>query len=165
VRSFYLDASALGKRYAPEAGSANLDHLFGNVSPDRIALFNVGIAEVVSILVRKKNGGRISPATLAGALVDLGSEIIHSTGIRKVVADDALVTVALPLIEAYSVNSTDAIVLRSALDLAASLRPAGNDMVLVASDKRLLKAAQAEGLLTFDPETQTQAELDALIGP
>src|SRR5262249_51177146 len=156
---------ALGKRCAPEAGSANLDHLFANVSPDRIALFNVGIAEVVSILVRKKNGGRIFPGTLSRGLIDLWSGIIHSTGVRKVVADDALVTVALPLIEPYSVNSTDAIVLRSALDLAASLRPAGNDMVLVASDKRLLKAAQAEGLVTFDPETQTQAELDALIGP
>jgi len=27
----------------------------------------------------------------------------------------------------------------------------------------LLKAARAEGLLTFDPETQTQPDLDALL--
>jgi hypothetical protein len=29
----------------------------------------------------------------------------------------------------------------------------------------LLRAAQAEGLLTFDPENQTEPELDILIGP
>ena len=51
-------------------------------------------------------------------------------------------------------------------------RPAGvwpmrrlNSLVLVVTDRRLLRAAQAEGLLTFDPETQTQAELDAFLGP
>jgi hypothetical protein len=33
----------------------------------------------------------------------------------------------------------------------------------VASDQRLLRAAAAEGLATFNPETQSQAELDALI--
>jgi hypothetical protein len=36
---------------------------------------------------------------------------------------------------------------------------------LVASDQRLLRAAQAEGLPTFDPETQDQAALGALTGP
>jgi hypothetical protein len=35
----------------------------------------------------------------------------------------------------------------------------------VASDQRLLRAAQAEGLLTFDPEVQSQVELDVLLGP
>jgi hypothetical protein len=45
------------------------------------------------------------------------------------------------------------------------LRAAGNDLVLVARDRRLLRAAQAEGLLTFDPENQTEPELDILIGP
>ena len=41
----------------------------------------------------------------------------------------------------------------------------GDDLVLVASDQRLLRAAQAEGLVTFDPETQSQADLDALLMP
>ena len=36
-------------------------------------------------------------------------------------------------------------------------------IVVVTSDKRLLKACQAEGLTIFDPETQSQADLDALI--
>jgi len=43
------------------------------------------------------------------------------------------------------------------------LRAGGNDLVLVAADHRLLKAARAEGVLAFDPEAQTQPDLDALL--
>jgi hypothetical protein len=165
VRYFDLDASALGKRYAPELGTALVNHLFRNVAPDRLYLFNVGVADVVSILVRKKNGGHISAAMLTQILTDLGTEIIYATGVKKVEADNILVTDALPFIEIHSVNGMDAILLRSALNVADQLRDVGDDLVLVASDQRLLRAAQAEGLLTFDPETQTQADLDALLGP
>ena len=53
--------------------------------------------------------------------------------------------------------------LRSALDVATPLRVAGDDVVLVASDLRLLRAAEAEGLPTLNPETQTSAHVDALL--
>jgi hypothetical protein len=43
------------------------------------------------------------------------------------------------------------------------LRARGDDLVLVASDQRLLRAAQVEGLLVFKPETQTTTDLDALL--
>ncbi|MCI0455545.1 MAG: type II toxin-antitoxin system VapC family toxin [Gemmataceae bacterium] len=165
MRFFYLDASALVKRYAPEAGSLLVNHLFAKAPADRLLVFNVGMAEVVSILVRKHNGGHLSAVALAQAVADLGTEIIHAAAVVKVAADDALVVSAIPLIRVYSINSTDALILRSALLIATNVRTAGNDLVLVTSDKRLLKAAQAAGLTTFDPETQTQADLDALLAP
>jgi len=123
------------------------------------------MAEVLSLLVRKKNAGRLSAAAFAQALTDFGAEIVTSTTLRKLVAGNALVTSALPFIEVYSINATDAILLRLALNLATRLRAAGNDLILMASDQRLLRAAQAEGLLTFDPQIQSQVELDALLGP
>src|SRR6266568_5003727 len=52
------------------------------------------------------------------------------------------------------------LVLRSILDTASIVRPAGNAVVLVASERRLLRAARAEGLQTFNPEVDTQAYLD-----
>jgi len=51
------------------------------------------------------------------------------------------------------------------LEIDKQLHSIGNQLVLVSSDQRLLKAAQAEGLFTFDPETQSQADLDALLAP
>lgn len=165
MRSFCLDASALAKRYAAEAGTPLMNHLFAQVPPSRMYLFNMGIAEVVSLLVRKKNAGALTAATCSQALIEVERELILSANLNRFAAEDALVTAALALIQKHSINSTDAIVLRSALDLAVPLRAAGDDLVLVASDQRLLRAAQAEGLVTFNPETQTQADLDALLAP
>jgi predicted nucleic acid-binding protein len=163
VHFFYLDASALAKRYAPEVGTPLVNHLIVNVALDRMYVFNVGIAEVVSILVRKRNGGHLSAAAFKQAIIEFGAEFVSSSKVRTVVADNALVTAALPFIELHSLNATDAIVLRSAVDLGSGLHIAGNDLVLVASDQRILRAARAEGLTTFDPETQTQTVLDSLI--
>jgi predicted nucleic acid-binding protein len=162
---FYLDASALAKRDAPEVGTPVVNHLFARVPPDRFIVFNVGIAEVVSLLVRKKNANRLPITAFSQALIDVGAEIVHATSVRKIAADNTLVTAALPLIETYSINATDGIILRSALDLAAHLRTQGHNLILMTSDQRLLKAAQAEGLLTFNPEMQTEAELDLLLVP
>ncbi len=92
-------------------------------------------------------------------------EIVPNSGPRKVDADAALAVDALPLIATHSVNGTDAMILRSALDIATTHRVDGDDLVLVTSDQRLLRAAQAEGLVTFNPETQDQTALAALLGP
>jgi predicted nucleic acid-binding protein len=165
MRALYLDASALAKRYVPERGTPLVDHIFNSVSSDRLHVFNVGMAEVVSTLARKRNAGQLSAAAFSQALINLGNEIVYPAHPRKVSADNSLVTAAIPLIHVHSINATDAIILRSALDSAAQYRAGGNDLVLVASDQRLLRAAQAEGLLTFDPETQDRIALDALLGP
>jgi hypothetical protein len=45
------------------------------------------------------------------------------------------------LIVAHSVNATDAIMLKSALAVDLKLRSAADDLVMVASDQRLLRAA------------------------
>ena len=78
---------------------------------------------------------------------------------------NSLVIAALIHIQNHSVNGTDAIVLHAALGLAQHRRSRGDDLILVASDQRLLRAAQAEGLSTFDPEIQDQAALALLVGP
>jgi uncharacterized protein len=162
---FYLDASALGKRFAPEAGSSLVHEVFAKVQPDRITVLSIGLLEVASILVRKRNSGSITPANYSAAVAQFNSELMKSTAIVRVTAHDVLVLRSLPFIERHSLNATDAIVLQSAVDLAASERATGNDLILVSSDRRLIYAAQAEGLVTFDPETQTTAELNALICP
>jgi predicted nucleic acid-binding protein len=126
-------------------------------------VLNVGIAEVVSILVRKRNGRIVSRLTYSQAMVNFRAEVINQTQVQKIVPFTALVIAALALISQHSINATDAILLRSALDLTASLRARSDDLVLIASDGRLLRAARAEGLIVFNPETQTTADLDLLL--
>src|SRR5262249_24432606 len=165
MRLFFLDGSALAKRYVAEPGTPLVDHLFNQVAPDRLVVLNVGFAEVVSVLVRRKNAGVLSDATFAHALLQLGQEIIHAANLRKVETTNSLVIGALSHIQTHSINATDAVALHAALGLAHHLRGQGDDLVLVASDQRLLRAAQAEGLSTFNPESQDQAALAAFLGP
>lgn len=165
MNSFFLDGSALAKRYVAEPGTPLVDYLLDHVAVDRLIVLNVGIAEVVSVLVRRKNAALLSSTTFSQALLHLGREIIHVANLRKVEPTNALVIAALSHIEKHSVNATDAIGLHAALGIAQLLRTHGDDLVLVASDQRLLRAAQAEGLITFNPESQDQTTLVAFVGP
>lgn len=162
-RFFYLDASALAKRYAPEPGTPVINHLFMRLTPARFLVLNLGTAEVVSLLVRKRNTSRLSATAFSQCLVDLREEIINQPAVRKMEADADLINAALPIIIQHSINATDAILLQNALDFANYLRVGGDDLVLVASDQRLLRAAQTEGLTVFNPETQATTDLDLLL--
>jgi predicted nucleic acid-binding protein len=165
MHSFCIDGSALAKRYVAEPGTALMDLLLQGVAEDRIYIVNICYAEVVSVLVRKKNTGMLSVANFNAALVGLKQEVIQSLGKHLLSFDNSVATNALVLIDKHAINATDAIILRVAQDVAQYLRGRGDDLVLVASDQRLLRAAQAEGLVTFNPETQDQATLAALVGP
>jgi predicted nucleic acid-binding protein len=165
ANSFYLDASALAKRYVPETGSAQVDAILDTIPPHRILVLNVGAGEVVSIFVRKRNAGRLSVADFRQAMASFDAEIIGAADVTKVSVTNRLALTSFPLIVAHSINSSDAVMLKSALALARRLRRAGSDLVVVASDQRLLRAAQVEGLSTFNPESQDQAALAVFLGP
>lgn len=160
---FYWDASALAKRYAPEIGTPLVNSLFSRVPLDRMMCLSVGTGEVISVLVRKKNAGLITEAVFLQAMIDFRTEVIGAVDFQLVGVDDALVFASHPFIEKYSLNATDALVLRSALDVAALKRQEGHEVVLLASDRRLLNAARMEGMQILDPETATQAHLDSFI--
>ena len=163
ANSFYLDASALAKRYVPERGFAQVNSILDTVPAHRIHVLNIGTGEVMSILVRKRNSGVILFAEFAKAVATFRAEIVHAGTVSKMPVTNRLVTASFPLILAHSINSTDALILKSALAITRKLRRTGDDLVLVASDQRLLRAAQAESLTTFNPETQDHAALAALM--
>lgn len=160
---FYCGASAVGKRYAPESGTPLVNHLLESAARSQLMMLTQGVAETLSIIVRRRNAGALSSATYLAASRALRRELL-TAGINLQPAQDALVIASLPLIEQHSINSTDALVLRSALDMAAILRVEGDNLVLVAADRRLLRAAAAEGLDTLDPETASLDWLESLIG-
>lgn len=161
---FYCDASALGKRYASEVGTEFMNRLFDTVEHDRLLVLAQGVGETLSIAVRRRNSRALTEEAYQHAAQSLRNELIFANQVRLQPALNALVFVALPLIERHSINTTDALVLRSALDQAAVLRGRGDDLALVAADIRLLRAGQIEGLTLLNPETDETARLDVLVG-
>jgi predicted nucleic acid-binding protein len=165
AKVFYFDASALIKKYTNEQGFELIHSLFGTVPRPEMICPQLCILEVFSALVRKKNAGYFSKPVFDQVVIDFRSEVIDSGDFRKVAATDLVLQGAFALIEKHSINATDGVILASALEIDNQLHSLAHQLVLVSSDQRLLKATQAEGLLTFDPETQSQADLQALLAP
>lgn len=160
---FIIDASALAKRFVSEAGTPNLDALFERANPERFIVLDIGIAEVVSVLVRKRNQAKLAPGLLVQALRELETQVIDDEAVSKVSSDMEIVLAAMKLIEPYSLNASDSILLSIAIELVTVLRAQGDDLVVVASDQRLLRAARAVHLQVFDPEIDTESALVSLI--
>jgi predicted nucleic acid-binding protein len=165
VNQFFLDASALVKRYAVERGSDRLDHLFVSVDHERLICLMLGAAEVMAALVRKRNGGQLTSPLFLLAASRLRAEVVSSRSFVRLAATNKVISSSLDVLPRHPINSSDAVALQAALDYRDLVGEEGHAVVFVASDQRLLRAARSEGLVTFDPETDSQADLDVLIGP
>jgi predicted nucleic acid-binding protein len=149
VTFVYFDASALVKRYVNEPGTAVVNHLFATVPPPQRIVLTVGVGETVSVIVRRRNTGALTVAAAAQAVANFRSEVLDHPDVAKIDTGAAAVGTSLAHIDRHSLNATDALVLVTALDFAAQLRPAGHDLLLITSDRRLTAAAGAEGVAAF----------------
>ena len=162
---FWLDANAIAKRYVVEKGTPNINYFFTGVSAERMICLFDSMDETRFVIVKKKNSGIISLSEFNQAIQKFEAEIVNSTEVVQVHATVDQKEAARQLIHDYPINSTDAYILQCALDKANELRADNDDLILVSSDEKLIKAAQNAGLLTFDPETDSQSVLRVLIGP
>ena len=157
-----LDASALVKRYVVESGSDTMNRLFDSVDARRMSCLMLGAAEVASVLIRKRNAGRISSKAFAAAQDALLREVILATEFATLPASNEDVLAALAFLDQHSLSATDAVLLRVTLDIQDGA-VAEDRIVVVASDGRLLRAARAEGLDVIDAEGITPEALDTLL--
>ena len=158
---FWLDASAVVKRYVTEPnGTREMRYFFNRVPPEQMMICRpVTVGEVIFVL-----GCRIKDKTRFDQQKQMfETEVSQHPQVTKVYPTNNQTDDSVEFIETYSINSADAIILQCALDKANELRMDGHDLILVSNDKRLLKAAKSEGLRTFDPETDTQTSLNVLI--
>ena len=164
---FWLDANAIVKQYVPETGTPLINYLFTRVSLNQIFCLFDSIGEVYSAIARKANNAEITITAYNQAIQQFEMQFIRGGDVKKVNATENQKFAAWQFIgahpSAHNINTTDAHILRCALDKADELRTAGDDLILVSSDRRLLRAAKKERLLTFDPENDTQIDLDVLI--
>lgn len=168
---FWLDASAAVKNYISENGTSDMQYFFTHVPPARMIFLYEGVGEVISIFVRRRDIGSRNPKSALGITEmcfnqirqQFDVEVINCSKVEKVHATENQKTAALHFLEKHSLNNTDTQILRCALDKANQLRIGGHDLILMSSDTALLYAAKEEGLLGFNPETDSRAALDVLI--
>jgi hypothetical protein len=153
VALLFWDASALSKRYTLEMGYQTVDALFTYRASHTLAATAWGYAETYSILLRRYNGGILDLLTFTAAISLLQAEVVYSPDFGLMSIGDTTVFASIATMRAHNLNATDAAILTLLLEYTAALPPGSPSVVLIASDQRLLRAAQAEGLQALNPET------------
>ena len=161
---FFWDASALAKRYTPEIGRNTVNALFKSVPAAQNVSASISYAEIYSILLRKFNRRAIKRAAFDKAWSSLQTETIRDADFVLLPVNDDAIYSGLALMRAYNINSTDATLLTLFLAYKQTFSPeSGAVFVLVAADDRLVRAAEAEGLIAVDPETLAEADVPAFL--
>jgi len=161
--TLFWDASGLVKRYTAEQGSDVADALFAAVPASAMITTVWGYAETFSILLRKRNDGRLNTPAFNTAAIALRREVIDSRDMGFLVIDESAVLAGLSLMEQHNVNTTDASLLAAFLRCARSQHPAASSCILAAADKRLLRAAEAEGLQVLDLQALSAADVPTFL--
>ncbi len=156
------DASALAKRYVPETGSKTVGTLFASM-PLQMVTTLLGYAETFSLLLRKMNGGGISITTFTTAVSALQIDLINAPDVTLLSVEDAMILSGIPLMRRHNINATDAAILAAFVRYAQADPATTTSCVLVAADKRLVRAAAAEGLNTLNPELLPAADVPAFL--
>jgi len=146
----FWDPSALARRYIGEVGTEAANALFDGVAAPENVTTALSYAEIVSILVRKRNAGALSSATFARARSALRTEVIESEDVGILEIDSASVLNGIPLMERHNINAVDAALLSVFLRLADGA--GAGPCAIVTSDQRLVRAARSEGVSALDPE-------------
>lgn len=158
----FWDASGLIKRYFPETGSDTADAIFAHAPTAHImATTPQGYAETYASLLRKKNSGTLDQRGFETAITSLQAETVDAAAFALLPISPDDVFASIGIIHTHNLNSTDAAILTVLLNYTHS--PGAFPCPLVAADRRLLRAAQAEGLATLDPEQTTPEAIPALL--
>lgn len=160
---FYMHPSALVKRYHDEEGTGLVNKLFEKLEAGQ-GQFTASvwsIAESAAVLNRIKNLLRMKEDDFAAILVSFLSEIKQ---FHFLAVNDERVLASIPYCLTHNINSSDGLHLKTLKDLEKAVSLLGGKVVLVAADKRFLRAAKDEGVATFDPEEDTEKELNDLLG-
>lgn len=158
----FWDASALAKRYVAEVGSQTVNALFVAVPSSQMVTTILSYSETFAALLRKHNQGVLSLDAFNAAQAALRNEIIDDPDfiILAVEFDDILD--GIDLIKQHNLNSSDAAMLHAFLKHGGLLSAAGSSVV-VASDQRLLRAANAEGFQVLNPENLLAVDVPAFL--
>ena len=150
AQTFYLDASALVKRYMTETGTQWIESICADEDNYAIAVAEFGLVEVASAFAGKHRGGFISLHEYSQALAELIQDAQQRY--RLVRVEHTIIYQAIQLTTRHRLRGYDAIHLACALTLNLPLVHSGMpSLTFVCADDDLLSAAAVEGLRVDNP--------------
>ena len=149
---FYLDTSALVKRYKTEAGSDIIDYLYDNLPKGHsLATSFLTVLEFVSAIRRLLKGNRISKDDFE-TIISTFSQELEPFLISSI--EDRIVAEALNKVVNHALKSADSIQLSTVIELREIMKDAGEKVVFVCDDDELGKAGRRENLEVINPRNE-----------
>lgn len=150
VSAYFLDSSALVKRYVPETGSAWVQALADVATGNLLIIARITWVEVLSALARRQREGSLSDTEVDLIIQRFGYDLNNQYQVVEL--DKVLAQRAGQLVNHYPLRAYDAVQLASVLHIQpAFARATSTSLVFLTADDRLLTIAQAAGLLTDNP--------------
>lgn len=142
----FFDTSALAKRYVGETGSTWTQSIMHDATTDLVLISELAAVEMISLLSRRL---RESTLSASDAAAFESTFLLHAEQeYLTLPLNDLVLLQARALIKAHPLRTLDAVQLASALRAGAIL---SEPITFISSDRNLLAAATAEGVLTDDP--------------
>ena len=147
---YFLDSSALIKRYVQERGTAWIRASIGQAAGHQIFATRLALVEVAATLARQARAGNLTAAEAALCTNQLRHSFAHEY--RVVEITPVLASHALNHIQTHALRGSDALHLAAAIELQRRRAAVGlASLTLISADAELNQAARAEALLVEDP--------------
>lgn len=149
---FYLDTSALVKRYKTEEGSDIIDYLYDNLPREHsLTISFLTVLEFVSAIRRLLKPNIISQEDFE-MIISTFSQELEPFLIRSI--DDKIVADALDKVVKHALKSADAIQLSTVVELREMMEEVGENVVFICDDEELIKAGRRENLGVINPREE-----------
>lgn len=150
MAAYYFDSSALVKYYVNEVGSNWVETIIDAHPPNEIVVAQITGVEVIAALARRALSGMASAAAASTAIQAFRSDFQAKYTVLSLTPQ--LFEEAMNLAELHRLRGYDAMQLAVAVDFETEMTASGvGPLTLISADNDLNQAAQAEGLLTDDP--------------
>ena len=147
---YFVDSSAIVKRYINEVGSVFVDGLIDSARVNNILIAEITRAEGASAFARREKGKTLAPQDAATARAAFAKDVIDVYAI--VAVTPALVTHAADLATRHALRGYDAVQLAAALAANRDITAGGHSaLTFVSADGNLNQAAIKEGLTVENP--------------
>jgi uncharacterized protein len=150
--AYYLDTSALVKLYVTEPGTAQMLRL---ANPDygyTLAVASITRVEFRAAVRQRQRGGDL-PEGQADSLIARLERHFQDVYLVQPITE-ALLEEASGLVDRHSLRAYDAIQLAGCVSVQFQMK---ERPVFVCSDRRLLAAAEREGLIVLDPAADSES--------
>lgn len=150
---FYLDSSALLKRYRTEKGTGVVDAIYDNRSDEHFLVTSqLTCVEVESVAARARKAGLLNIRAYGALLASFARDI--SEGVRVIPIDHEALVGAAESVREVPLRSLDAIHYSVVKRMHRRHDAATHHFVFVGSDRELLDACEHAKINTLDPEAE-----------